>query len=75
MTEKQWQSIKVCYCEHVGMDVAFEAEVVYPADWLPDQGPRVAGHRCSHGLECNQDGRPSCRWAGTNPAVDPFGSV
>lgn len=72
MTEKVWQPIKVCFCEHVGEDVAFEAELVYPADWLPDQAPRVMAHRCSHGMSCNQDGRPSCIWAGTNPAVDPF---
>jgi len=72
MAEKVWQPIKVCFCEHVGEDVAFEAELVYPADFLPDQGPRVLAHRCSHGMACNQDGRPSCIWAGTNPAVDPF---
>jgi hypothetical protein len=72
MTEKVWQPIKVCFCEHVGEDVAFEAELVYPAEWLPDQGPRVLAHRCSHGMYCNQDGRPSCIWAGTNPTVDPF---
>jgi hypothetical protein len=38
---------------------------------LPDE-PRVLAHRCSYSLYCNLDGRPSCLWAGTNPAVDPF---
>jgi hypothetical protein len=52
--------------------VALEADLVYPADMLPDQAPRVLAHRCSMGLECNQDSRPSCLWAGTNPGVDPF---
>jgi hypothetical protein len=72
MSEKVWEPIKYCFCEHVGRDVAFEAELVYPDDILPDQAPRVLAHRCSLGLSCNQDGRPSCKWAGTNPAVDPF---
>ena len=72
MSEHEWQAIKVCYCHHIGQEVALEAELVYPADILPDQGPRILAHRCSHGLECNQDGRPSCVWAGTNPAIDPF---
>jgi hypothetical protein len=74
MSEKVWQPIKVCFCEHVSQDVAFEAEVVFPADLLPDQAPRVIAHRCSHGMQCNQDGRPSCIWAGTNPLVNPFES-
>jgi hypothetical protein len=74
MSEKVWQPIKVCFCEHIGEEVAFEAEMVYPADLLPDQAPRVLAHRCSQGLACNQDGRPSCIWAGTNPMVDPFKS-
>ena len=51
--------------------VALEAEIVYPADWLPDE-PRVLAHRCSHGLDCNLDGRSSCLWSGTNPVIDPF---
>jgi hypothetical protein len=52
--------------------VTLEAELVYPAEWLPDQAPQVQAHRCSCGLECNLDERPSCVWAGTNPAFDPF---
>jgi hypothetical protein len=75
MTEKVWQSLKVCYCQHVDQDVALEAELVYPADMLPDPAPRVLAHRCSMGMQCNQDGRPSCMWAGTNPAFDPFQEV
>jgi hypothetical protein len=71
MTSEAWQPIRVCYCHHVGQDVALEAEIVYPADMLPD-GPRVLSHRCSNGLDCNLDGRSSCLWAGTNPVIDPF---
>lgn len=72
MSEKVWEPIKVCFCQHVGHDVAFEGEFVYPADILPDQMPRLIAHRCSNGLACNLDGRASCRWAGTNPGEDPF---
>jgi hypothetical protein len=71
MNSGTWQPIRVCYCHHIGQDVALEAEIVYPADMLPD-GPRVLAHRCSHGLDCNLDGRSSCLWAGTNPVIDPF---
>jgi hypothetical protein len=72
MAVKTWQTLKIKYCQHAGVEVGLEAEVVYPAEWLPDQPPRVNAHRCSHGLACNLDGRPSCIWAGTNPVFDPF---
>ncbi len=72
MSIKTWEVVKVRYCHHVGKEVGFEAQVVYPAEWLPDQPARVLAHRCSDAAHCNQDGRPSCIWAGTNPAYDPF---
>ncbi len=72
MSEKVWQPVKIIYCHHVGHEVTFEAELIYPSEWMPEQMPRVAAHRCSHAVSCNMDGRPSCIWAGTNPAIDPF---
>ena len=48
MAERTWETSKVCYCEHVMREVALEAEVLYPMDFLPDP-PRVLSHRCSHG--------------------------
>lgn len=72
MAVKTWQTLKVQYCHHVDAEVALEAELIYPAAWLPDQPPRVNAHRCSQGVHCNLDGRPSCVWAGTNPVYDPF---
>ena len=39
MSEKIWEVVKVHYCHHVRDDVGFEAQVVYPAEWLPDQPP------------------------------------
>jgi len=72
MALKNWESIKVQYCQHVSDEVALEVQVVYPADIMPDQPPRVLAHRCSHALICNLKDRPICVWAGTNPAYDPF---
>jgi hypothetical protein len=39
---------------------------------LPDQPARITAHRCSNGLECNQEDKHSCTWAGTNPDFDPY---
>ena len=72
MADVVWETVKVQYCHHVDQRVSLQAEVIYPADLLPDQPGRVLAHRCSHGFACNLDGRPSCIWAGTNPAFDPF---
>ncbi len=72
MADKVWEVIKVQHCNHIDKDVSLEAEVVYPADILPDLAARVEAHRCSNALECNLEGRESCVWAGTNPAVDPL---
>lgn len=72
MAEKIWQTVKVRYCHHVGEDVEFEAQLVYPAEWLPEQMPRVVSHRCSRAIACNLDDRASCVWSGTNPTFDPF---
>ncbi len=72
MAYRNWEIIKVSYCEHVGEEVALEAEVVYPASFLPEQAPRIITHRCSRGLACNSFQQPCCCWAGTNPDIDPF---
>jgi hypothetical protein len=71
MSERSMEVIKVCFCEHIKQEVALEADVLYPADFLPDP-PRVLSHRCSRGEECNLFDQAACVWAGTNPVVDPF---
>jgi hypothetical protein len=70
MAEKHWEVVKVCYCERAGHQVAFEAEIVYPADFLPDP-PRLVARRCSSAEECNLVDKPSCIWCGTNPNYQP----
>ena len=72
MAYRNWEVIKVSYCDHAGEEVSLEAEIVYPPIHLPDQAPRIVAHRCSRGLACNSFNQPSCCWAGTNPGYDPF---
>ena len=72
MAVKSWEAIKVRYCERADCEVALEAEVIHPAEFLPDQAPRVGSHRCSRGFECSTLNRATCQWAGTNPGYDPF---
>jgi len=71
MAEQIWEVSKVCFCDHVQREVALEAEVLHPADHLPDP-PRILSHRCSLGMQCNLFNQPACIWAGTNPDNDPF---
>lgn len=72
MAYTTWATQKRIVCERVGEEVSLERKVVFPAEILPDQPPRILGHRCSRGLECNQRDQPTCCWAGTLPGVDPF---
>ncbi len=72
MPRRTWEPLRRAFCDRVGEQVVFEAEVIFPAEILPDQPPRVLGHRCSLGLTCNQFDRPSCVWSGTQPGYDPL---
>ena len=72
MAEKEWKVEKKRFCDHVAEEVSLEAEVVYPAEYLPDQTPRVLAHRCSKGMVCASFSQGTCIWAGTNPSYDPF---
>lgn len=67
-----WAPVKHAICVRIGEEVALEARMVFAADLLPDQPPRVIEHRCSRGIECNLFDKPSCCWAGTRPEYDPF---
>jgi hypothetical protein len=72
MAKKEWQVVKVRYCDHSGCEVSLETEVVFPADFMPEQLPRVTGHRCSHGRLCMIDNNLACIYSGGNPTYDPF---
>lgn len=72
MAVRAWQVSKIKYCEHVGRETALEVEVVYPAEQLPEQPPRVVARRCSNAFACNQLDKPVCVWCGTNPDHQPL---
>jgi hypothetical protein len=67
-----WEPVREQYCERVECQVALEAELIYPAEMMPDQPPRVTAHRCSLGMVCNLFDKPTCCWAGTQPGYDPL---
>jgi hypothetical protein len=69
---RNWEVSKIKYCEHVGHEIALETELVYPAEFLPDQPPRVVAQRCSNGLACNAMEKPGCVWCGTRPNHQPI---
>jgi hypothetical protein len=72
MRAQVWEPLKKSLCDRIGEEVALEALVVYPAEFLPDQPGRILGHRCSQGFTCNALDRPACCWAGNWPGYDPF---
>ena len=72
MAHQIWKKMKRSFCERVGCEVDFEAELAVPTDILPDQSARIIAHRCSDADRCNAEDKASCIWAGTNPLYDPF---
>ena len=72
MAKSFWKPIKRSMCDRVNEEVFLEARVVYPSGILASQPPRIEGHRCSKGLDCNLFDKPTCCWAGTQPGYDPF---
>jgi len=72
MAVRTWEVSKIKYCEYVRHEIALETEVVYPAEHLPEQLPRVISHRCSNAIACNQLDQPVCIWCGTNPDHQPL---
>jgi hypothetical protein len=71
MAFRTWQVEKIQYCERVGHEIALENEVVYPAEFLPEQPPRILAHRCSNAVDCNLMDKAACSWCATNPGHDP----
>jgi hypothetical protein len=72
MEKPTWKINRIRYCDHAGREVSLEAEVVFPAEYLPETPPRICAHRCSLALECQLFDQPACIWAGSNPDLDPF---
>ena len=72
MAERAWHVSKIQFCEHIGHEIALETEVVYLAEHLPEQAPRILAHRCSNALACNQLDKMACTWSATNPDHYPL---
>lgn len=72
MAKQEWVAVTREYCDRVEQDVDLLELRIYAADVLPDTQPyQVAARKCSVDVTCNMAGFP-CKWAYTNPEVDPF---
>lgn len=72
MTDRYWEICQMIYCKHIDSQVALEIELIYTAEHLPEQRPRLLVHRCSHGTQCSLSEISACVWAEPNPNFDPF---
>jgi hypothetical protein len=69
-----WEMSETRFCDHIHQDVALETQLVFPADFLPDQNPRILSHRCSQGGHCTLFSQPTCVWVDILPALKPIQS-
>ncbi|MCB8923293.1 MAG: hypothetical protein H6662_17025 [Ardenticatenaceae bacterium] len=72
MATQKWVAIKQEWCNLVEQDVELMELRVYPDDVIPGpQEYKVTARKCSVDVTCNMAGFP-CKWAYTNPELDPF---
>lgn len=71
MATTRWETIKQQYCDKAGCQVALQAHIIFPIDYLPDN-PRIASERCSHGDLCLKERLGACGYSGGDPEIDPF---
>jgi hypothetical protein len=72
MAGLSWREERRMLCPRAGQIARLWVEVVSPAELLGDeQHDQVRARRCDLDMECNLAGY-SCRWAFTNPDLDPF---
>ena len=64
MAWESWRTVKRARCEVVDKNVALESQLVFAAETLPDQPPRVLAYRCSSAEDCERFDQPSCPWGG-----------
>jgi hypothetical protein len=72
MAISMWAQSQAVFCERAQEEVVLSEQRVFPQGLLR-QGLeyRVQARRCSHALQCNLNGL-ACRWAFTNPEVEPL---
>lgn len=54
------QSNATLYCSHANCEIELNSTVVYPAEILPHQSPRITNRTCSHFLNCNLQDKTAC---------------
>ncbi len=62
MAWESWRTVKRTHCEVVDEEVALQSRLVYAADTLPDQPPRVLGYCCSSAENCDRFNQAACPW-------------
>jgi hypothetical protein len=62
MAWETWQTVKQERCSIIKKNAALESRLVFAADRMPDQPPRVVSYRCSYGESCTQSNKTMCPW-------------
>lgn len=72
MATEKWVAVKHEWCDLVEQEVELLELRVYPSDVMPGpQNYQVKARKCAVDVTCNMAGFP-CKWAYTNPEIDPF---
>ncbi len=67
-----WTQLDRTWCQRAQEEVFLSEQRVFPEGLLRQAHEyRVDARRCSHALQCNLTGL-ACRWAFTNPEVEPL---
>jgi hypothetical protein len=67
MAWETWRTVKETRCKFLQDQVRLEARLLYAADILPDQPPRVLAYRCSDGQDCDRFNQADCPWGILTP--------
>lgn len=67
MAWETWRTIQQTRCIFLQGKVCLEARVLYPADIMPDQPPRVLAFRCSSVQDCDRFNQADCPWGILTP--------
>ncbi len=60
------------YCAHAKSEVTLSTKIIFPADIMPEQPPRISSRDCSHYFNCNLLDKKACTYAvHTSKPVNP----
>lgn len=51
------------YCAHAKSEITLKTKIIFPADIMPDQPPRITSRQCSHYFDCNLLDKEACTYA------------